>query len=72
MLDDVVLHSFSSCYGHDSRQEDIFEADVKPLIDVVYSGSVGSLLSAQFPFPEAKHMLELDGHHLCVRRYVVW
>jgi kinesin family member 22 len=42
VLDDV-LHSFSSCYGHDSRQEDIFEADVRPLIDVVYSGAVGSL-----------------------------
>ena len=44
MLDGVALHRFSSCYGHDSRQEDIFEADVKPLIDVVYSGSVSSLL----------------------------
>jgi hypothetical protein len=43
VLDDVVLHSFSSCYGHDSRQEDIFEADVRPLIDVVYSGAVGAL-----------------------------
>jgi hypothetical protein len=40
---DVVLHRFSSCYGHDSRQEGIFEADVKPLIDVVYSGAVGPL-----------------------------
>jgi hypothetical protein len=71
MLDDVV-HSFSSCYGHDSRQEDIFEADVRPLIDVVYSGSVRSLFSAHFSFREAKCMLELDGHHLCVRCYVVW
>ena len=43
VLDHVVLHRFSSCYGHDSRQEDIFETDVRPLIDVVYSGSVGSL-----------------------------
>jgi hypothetical protein len=57
MLDDFVLHSFSSCYGHDSRQEDIFESDVRPLVDVVYSGSVGSLLSAHFSFLEAKCMV---------------
>ena len=38
--DNTVLRSFSSCYGHDSRQEDIFEADVRPLVDVVYSGAV--------------------------------
>ncbi len=72
MLDYFVLHRFSSCYGHDSRQEDIFEADVKPLIDVVYSGSVRSLLSVLLSFREANYMLELDGHHLCVWCYVVW
>jgi len=70
--DDVVLYSFSSCYGHDSRQEDIFEADVRPLIDVVYSGSVRSLLSSHFSPPEAKWMVKLDSHHLCVWRHVVW
>jgi hypothetical protein len=43
VTDDVVRYRFSSCYGHDSRQEDIFEADVRPLIDVVYSGAVGPL-----------------------------
>jgi hypothetical protein len=57
VLDGIVLHSFSSCYGHDSRQEDIFETDVKPLIDVVYSGSVGSLFSTHFSFLEAKCMV---------------
>jgi kinesin family protein 22 len=41
VLNDAVFPSFSSCYGHNSRQEDIFEADVRPLIDVVYSGAVG-------------------------------
>jgi hypothetical protein len=30
----------TSCYDQDSRQEDIFEQDVRPLIDVVYSGVV--------------------------------
>lgn len=69
---DGIFHRFSSCYGHDSRQEDIFETDVKPLIDVVYSGSVGSLYSTHFPFSEAKRMVNLDRHHLCVWRYVVW
>ncbi|KAI0067006.1 kinesin-domain-containing protein [Artomyces pyxidatus] len=34
----VFKFPFSSCYGHASRQEDIFEKDVRPLIDVVYSG----------------------------------
>ena len=61
---------FSSCYGHDSRQEDIFETDVRPLIDVVYSGAVGSLLNA-LPVPEAKFLMESDRHHLCVWRHVV-
>jgi hypothetical protein len=36
----MAIDRFSSCYGHDSRQEDIFETDVKPLIEVVYSGAV--------------------------------
>lgn len=36
----MAVDSFSSCYGQDSRQEDIFETDVKPLIEVVYSGAV--------------------------------
>ncbi|KAH8106540.1 kinesin-domain-containing protein [Phellopilus nigrolimitatus] len=29
---------FSSCYGEDSTQDEIYENDVKPLLDVVYSG----------------------------------
>jgi len=45
VLDNVAFYSFSSCYGHDSRQEDIFERDVRPLIDVVYSGAVRSFRS---------------------------
>ena len=31
---------FTSCYDQDSTQDDIFEQDVRPLIDVVYSGVV--------------------------------
>jgi hypothetical protein len=71
VLDDVVFRSFSSCYGHDSRQEDIFEADVKPLIDVVYSGAVGPLQHTSFPFLKVKCLMELDGHYLCVWCHVV-
>ncbi|KAI0281792.1 P-loop containing nucleoside triphosphate hydrolase protein [Russula aff. rugulosa BPL654] len=41
----VFKFPFSSCYGHDSRQEDIFETDVKPLIDVVYSGSTATIFA---------------------------
>lgn len=36
--------SFSSCYGQDSSQTEIYERDVKPLIDNVYSGMVRSTL----------------------------
>uniref|UniRef100_A0A8H8CJ53 Kinesin-like protein n=1 Tax=Psilocybe cubensis TaxID=181762 RepID=A0A8H8CJ53_PSICU len=34
----VFKFPFSSCYDQDSTQEEIFENDVEPLIDVVYSG----------------------------------
>lgn len=34
----VFKFPFSSCYGQDSNQEEIFRNDVEPLIDVVYSG----------------------------------
>ncbi|KAH9050274.1 P-loop containing nucleoside triphosphate hydrolase protein [Lactarius hengduanensis] len=40
----VFKFPFSSCYGHDSRQEDIFKADVRPLIEIVYSWSCEMLL----------------------------
>lgn len=34
----VFKFPFSSCYGQNSNQEEIFRNDVEPLIDVVYSG----------------------------------
>lgn len=34
----VFRFPFTSCYDQDSTQEAIFEQDVRPLIDVVYSG----------------------------------
>ncbi|KAJ8594963.1 kinesin-domain-containing protein [Rhizopogon salebrosus TDB-379] len=34
----VFRFPITSCHDQDSRQEDIFEQDVRPLIDVVYSG----------------------------------
>lgn len=36
---------FTSCYDQDSTQEEIFEQDVRPLIDVVYSGVVRHTIS---------------------------
>ena len=33
---------FSSCYGQDSTQEDIYDNDVKPLLDVLYNGVVSA------------------------------
>ena len=33
---------FSSCYGQDSTQEDIYDNDVKPLLDVLYEGVVSA------------------------------
>lgn len=32
--------SFSSCYDHNSKQEEIFRNDVEPMLDVVYTGVV--------------------------------
>ncbi|KXN84644.1 Kinesin-like protein KIF22 [Leucoagaricus sp. SymC.cos] len=34
----VFKFPFSSCYDHTSTQEEIFEIDVEPLLDVVYGG----------------------------------
>ncbi|KAF8623194.1 hypothetical protein AX17_007517 [Amanita inopinata Kibby_2008] len=34
----VFKFPFSSCYNQESTQQQIFETDVKPLLDVVYSG----------------------------------
>ncbi|KAG2032070.1 P-loop containing nucleoside triphosphate hydrolase protein [Suillus americanus] len=34
----IFRFPFTSCYDQDSTQEEIFEQDVRPLIDVVYSG----------------------------------
>ena len=36
----TVRCRFSSCYDQASTQEEIFEKDVRPLIDVVFQGSV--------------------------------
>jgi len=33
---------FSSCYDQDSTQEDIYDNDVKPLLDVLYNGVVST------------------------------
>ena len=36
---------FSSCYGYDSTQEEIFLNDVEQLLDLVYSGVVSVMIS---------------------------
>ncbi|KAH9006410.1 P-loop containing nucleoside triphosphate hydrolase protein [Lactarius hatsudake] len=41
----VFKFPFSSCYGHNSRQEDIFKADVRPLIEIVYSGATATIFA---------------------------
>ena len=33
---------FSSCYGQGATQEDIYDNDVRPLLDVLYSGVVSA------------------------------
>ena len=38
-----VVFRFTSCYDQSSTQEEIFNNDVQPMIDVVYSGVVSSL-----------------------------
>lgn len=43
----VFNFRFTSCYDQSSTQEQIFEQDVRPLIDVVYSGVVSHFLSPQ-------------------------
>jgi len=35
---------FSSCYDQDATQEDIYDNDVKPLLDVLYTGVVSTSL----------------------------
>jgi len=46
VIDGVAsFYSFSSCYGHRSNQEDIFVTDVKPLVDVVYSGATATIFA---------------------------
>jgi hypothetical protein len=59
--------SFSSCYDEHATQEAIFERDVRPLIDVVYSGVVRVR-----PAPSERALTSAaDGHGLCLRRDLV-
>ena len=38
------IRRFSSCYGQDATQEDVYNNDVKPLLDVLYNGVVSASL----------------------------
>lgn len=47
------VRRFSSCYGQDATQEEIYNNDVQPLLDVLYKGvvstsSLGSCPSVNF------------------------
>jgi kinesin family member 22 len=44
-MSDGVPPSFTSCYDESSTQEEIFQNDVRPLIDVVYNGIVSKPFS---------------------------
>lgn len=39
---------FTSCYDEDSTQEEIFENDVQPMIDVAFGGVVSALILTRF------------------------
>ena len=40
----VLIDRFSSCYGQDATQGDIYNNDVEPLLDVLYTGVVSTPL----------------------------
>lgn len=63
----TALFRFSSCYGQDSTQEEIFRNDVEPLIDVVYSGvvRVKRVLTAAI-----YSLCLLDGHYFRIWRHI--
>lgn len=63
--------SFSSCYGQDATQEDIYDNDVRPLLDVLYNGVV----SAPVRFISSGRTLTVeftaqDCDDICVWRHV--
>lgn len=45
----VTFPRFSSCYGQEATQEDIYYNDVEPLLGVLYNGVVSTPL-ARFMF----------------------
>ena len=65
-----IESSFTSCYDHTSVQEDIFENDVRPMIDVVYSGVVSIL--AVHPVGKLVDLQFIDCDRLCLRGDIFW
>ena len=53
----TLHHSFTSCYDPAATQEEIFENDVRPLIDIVYNGVV-SHLCALYALEELENNFE--------------
>ena len=62
---------FSSCYGQDATQEDIYDNDVKPLLDVLYHGVVSGY-SRFVPFDGTliSEPPKQDCDDLCVWRHL--
>lgn len=40
---DCRVQSFKSCYGQNATQEQIFEKEVRPLLDMVFKGLVSAI-----------------------------
>lgn len=62
---------FSSCYGQDATQEDVYDNDVRPLLDVLYNGVVSVLVRF---VPSGRTLTVVftvqDCDDLCVWRHV--
>ena len=55
---------FSSCYGPNSIQEEIYKNDVKPLLDVVFDGVVGIL--CHYIVLRCANIIVIDGYRFCI------
>lgn len=61
---------FSSCYDQNSRQEEIYENDVKPLLDIVLTGVVRETVLLYGLTPHL-NQLHADSDRIRIWRYLV-
>lgn len=60
---------FTSCYGESSTQEEIFENDVQPMIDIVYSGVVSRVICSSLV---GSTLIQWsDSNYLRIRRHII-